>query len=526
VDQMATKRMIASPSAPSSDGAGEGEGEGAGRDSLDRAPVIRLTKNGIKGQRVTFAGYRNLMKVVRDGRSTRGRKQSAQGGLKITRPARLHMQRVAVRLTYKKNDIAGNWRAHGRYLERESATGREGEGRGFGHAGDDMPIATTLDGWQNEKDAHIFKLIISPEHGNRMDMREYTKAYMAALEKELGTRLEWVGAAHYNTDDDHVHVALRGRDDQGRTLRIPREFIKDSLRRVAGELATERLGHRTQADITDARQKQISQHRWTDLDRSLKRLQKDGEIDFSKPIPPHASDDKKELRMQQLRRLSVLENMGLARRGQGGRWAIDEAAETILRERQKANDRLKVMHSHRAMVSDPRLPLSAVPDGNARLAGRLIGTGADEAANRNYLLLESTQGSVMYLYQSPSFEIESGNGLKPGDFIVIKQTVTEGKDGKPRVSHFVKGHGDAEAALKNPKLVRSEVRHHIDRASSLPPGSVWGGWLGQFHQELVREAQALVKKGVIRQEGNRIVMDAPALPVSRNRPGRGTRPGR
>lgn len=513
---MATKK-ISAPS-PSSDGDGEGS---SGPD--EKAPSIRLGRGGIKNQQLRYKGFRQIMKVVRDGRTAKARKASparaAGSGLKAPRVARMSVQRVAVRLTYAKNRGDGNWRAHGRYLERESATGLGGDGRGFGHDGDDMAIAETLDSWQKEKDPNVFKLIISPEHGSAMNLREYTQAYMAELGKQLGTELQWVGADHYNTDNPHVHVALRGRNDQGIPLVIPREFIKGPLREIAQDLATQRLGHRTQVDIADARKTQIHQHRWTDLDRTLKRMEQGGVVDFSKPLRATVSLERKQLRLQLIQRLTTLETLGLARRGEGGRWAIDPAAETILRERQKANDRLKVLHSHRAMASDARLPLAPAPEGDARIAGRLIGTGMDDASQKNYMLLETLRGSVVYLYQSPSFEIARNEGMRPGDFVVVTQKVGKDGQGRDRVSQFVRGFGDADKALDDSKIIRSEIRHHIDRVGAMPEPTAWGGWLGKFHGKLAVEARSLERQGVIRQEGTRHVMDAPV-----QRPKRG--PGR
>lgn len=55
-----------------------------------------------------------------------------------------------------------------------------------------MPIAETLDEWQKAKDEHLFKLIISPEFGERMNLQALTKQFVAQMEKDLGTRLEWV----------------------------------------------------------------------------------------------------------------------------------------------------------------------------------------------------------------------------------------------------------------------------------------------------------------------------------------------
>lgn len=492
----------------------EGDGPAVDREN-ERS--LKLTGRGkIKDQPVRSKAYRRFKQILQDGRHQPRSSAPAGAGLNTPRPARAFAQRVAVRLTYARNKGDGTWRAHGTYLERESATGQE-KGRGFGHAGDEMEIAKTLDGWQKAEDPNLFKLIISPEHGAKLDLREYTAAYVAQLEKQLGTRLEWVAAAHYNTDNPHVHVALRGRDQEGRALIIPREFIKGPLRSIAQDLATGRLGYRTDADISEARASQIQQHRWTDLDRMLSRVGQGGVVDFSKPVAFDASEDRKELRYQLLKRLAVLEGMGLAERGQGGRWRIDPGAETILRERQKANDRLKVLHSHRAMASDPRLPLAPAPAGEGRVSGRLIGTGLDDGAQRPYMLMETTGGSVIYLYQSPAIEKAREEGMKPGDYVVLTQRERAGQNGKTVLSQSIRSHGPADAVLTNPSVLRSEIRAQLDRTGQMPSPSTWGGWLGRFHGELTAEAARLQQRGVITQQSDRYVMAPPAPSPNKGR---------
>ncbi len=73
--------------------------------------------------------------------------------------------------------------------------------QGFGSDGDGMDIAGTLDAWQKSNDDHLFKLIISPEFGERMDLQRHTKELVKQMEKDTGTRLQWVavGTLQYRT---------------------------------------------------------------------------------------------------------------------------------------------------------------------------------------------------------------------------------------------------------------------------------------------------------------------------------------
>src|SRR6266581_8256499 len=83
-----------------------------------------------------------------------------------TRSPRPYSQRCAVRVTYSSNKASGQWRAHGRYIERESATeGKRGTEAGFGPGHDTVNVASVLEDWQSAGDERMFKLIVSPEFG-------------------------------------------------------------------------------------------------------------------------------------------------------------------------------------------------------------------------------------------------------------------------------------------------------------------------------------------------------------------------
>ena len=47
------------------------------------------------------------------------------------------------------------------------------------------------------------------------DLRAFTRELMADVERDLGTKLDWVAVDHWNTDNPHVHVLVRGRADDG-----------------------------------------------------------------------------------------------------------------------------------------------------------------------------------------------------------------------------------------------------------------------------------------------------------------------
>jgi hypothetical protein len=150
--------------------------------------------------------FKNLIRLVR---MTSKPAYPTQTG---TAPRKPHLQRCAVRVTYSPNRVRGQWAAHGRYIARGSAT-KEASIKevGFTATNDRMDIPQTLGQWQSAGDQRLFKLIISPEFGERLDIRRHTRELMARMEQDLGLRLEWIAVAHFNTDHPHIHIALRGR---------------------------------------------------------------------------------------------------------------------------------------------------------------------------------------------------------------------------------------------------------------------------------------------------------------------------
>ncbi|EMC9459567.1 relaxase/mobilization nuclease and DUF3363 domain-containing protein [Pseudomonas aeruginosa] len=291
--------------------------------------------------------------------------------------------------------------AHLRYIEREGVDRQGGPGRTYGP----MTDAADLDAFKGRSadDRHQFRFIVSPEDAEQLDdLRTYTRHLMARMEADLGTRLEWVAVDHWNTDNPHTHVVLRGKDDTGKDLIIARDYIAEGMRRRAAELTTEWLGPRTELEIQRAMQREVDQERWTGLDRTLQREAVDGLVRQETLAEPRL------LRQRQMLigRLQRLQRMGLASEQQSGTWAVHAEAEPTLRAMGERGDIIRTMQ--RAMSGRQRELTVFQPgeDGRA-IVGRVVGKGlADELYDKGYLIVDGTDGKAHYIALPPRSELE------------------------------------------------------------------------------------------------------------------------
>jgi type IV secretory pathway VirD2 relaxase len=153
----------------------------------------------------------------------------------------------------------------------------------------------------------------------------------------------------------HVHIALRGIDDKGRTLQLPREYVQYGIRKNAERLATVQIGYRTVRDAEAAQRREVHQKRYTSLDRivsSTSTTTRDGQalaVDLKK----------RRTKTEQCilnARLLFLQKMGLAGSKKSNQWLVRSDFETILRAMQRTDDRQRSLAAHGVPVSDPRLP--------------------------------------------------------------------------------------------------------------------------------------------------------------------------
>jgi type IV secretory pathway VirD2 relaxase len=161
-------------------------------------------------------------------------------------------------------------RAHLRYIQRDGVTREGGPGELYGRDLDQADGKAFLD--RCDGDRHQFRFIVSAEDGAQYpDLKPYVRRLMTQAEHDLGTKLDWVAVDHFNTDQPHTHIMLRGVDDRGENLIIAREYIAHGFRERAAELATLDLGPRTDREIKNRLRHDVEQERLTTIDRRLIR---------------------------------------------------------------------------------------------------------------------------------------------------------------------------------------------------------------------------------------------------------------
>ena len=341
--------------------------------------------------------------------------------------------------------------------------------------------------WQAEGDKLLWKLIISPEFGDRVDLQRLTRDLLQRMEQDLDHPLEWVGVVHRNTEHPHVHVALRGAARDGQELRLSRDYVKQGIREITEDLCTQQLGFRTSLDALGAQQREVQEPRLTSLDRVILRncrRSEDGLV-FTQRTEPDAT-----LRTAITNRLFYLQRMELARSLGHGSWLIQENTEQVLRATQRTKDRQRTLTAHGELASDARLTIQTLDWKKIEsVEGRVLVHGQDEQSGNSYLMLEATNAIVYYVpYTREMDEVRSQGGLRANSFVRLRKMFMNGQLGVE-----VKAFGDADNILTNRQHLREKVGH-LASLGVRPQEDGWSGWLGKYQSAICAEAEMRVEK--------------------------------
>ncbi len=268
--------------------------------------------------------------IRRQSRSTKG-----GGGKRVAhRISHTYGRRTIVKVSYRRNRHNGNWRRHARYLTRKGSQLDHEPGIAFDRDHDQVDMVQTATGWQSGSDKLIWSMIVAPDDLAQLDHRQHIRDLVNGMERDLGTKLEWVAVDHRNTDNDHVHLLIRGVREDGRELMLDRDYIQTGIRELDQHLIEKELGPRSEHEMLADRDRGLTANYMTDIDFTLKRRQDADHVISYDNWQPFNEESQTRVR-QEIRRLEHLETLGLADRIGESTWQLSPDHETTLRQMQR-----------------------------------------------------------------------------------------------------------------------------------------------------------------------------------------------
>lgn len=349
----------------------------------------------------------SFFKQVKRGARVRG--SNRVSGRSAVRPIAFY-RRVVIKASIKVH--AGGrhigLRKHLAYIERDETDENGDRAKLYGPEVDRAAeIDTSREGMSDAKsvheswkdDRHHFRFIVAPEDGAQLsDLSAYTRDLVGKMEVELGTKLDWVAANHYDTGNPHTHLIVRGVRENGKDLVIPRRYMAHGMRRDAQDLANLELGPVLQREGRVRLAKTVTVERVTDLDRSIADQVRDGGVDLSVPV------DKTRVWHKQLlqRRLNHLSTMGLAERQGSGRWSVKADFLDHLERMGARNDIVKMLHR---VLGREGLSVPVTDDNifdpnkvsEEAVTGVVLAFGkTDDTRTNGFVLIEAVDGNIVH----------------------------------------------------------------------------------------------------------------------------------
>ncbi len=365
------------------------------RDDRDDLPIFRPRLGRGAGRDVREPTLRNaLLRGLRRGAASPRAKASGATAGWGANARRVVIKAHVARLTARGAKAA---ELHLRYIQRDGVERDGSKGILYDAQGPVQPEA--FEG-PRPGENHQFRLIISPEDASEMDLTAFVRRLMARAERDIGRNLEWAAVNHHNTNHPHAHVVIRGVDRYGSEVRLDRAYISSGMRWRAQEIATEELGPRHELDIRRTLAKELTQDRFTSLDRELARRINGDRIRVGRLGSEGAVEES-----LLVGRLEHLETVRVAERMSRTEWALAPGWQQTLREWGARGDIIKQIHA--AISGDParyhvlRAGQPLEPDrpaGAHFITGRVADKGlSDELRGACYTVIETPTGHAYYV---------------------------------------------------------------------------------------------------------------------------------
>jgi type IV secretory pathway VirD2 relaxase len=428
---------------------------------LDDLPIFRpkFGRRDRAGKSAEPPRFRNLVfAIMRGGAIGRARRLPISRARIAVRSSSGQARRVIVKVHVAPLRAGGAKAAalHLRYIERDGVEKDGSPGVLYGAEGPVLPDAFEA---PRLREKHQFRVIVSPEDADELDLSAYVRRLMAQMQKDLGQRLEWAAVNHFDTDHPHAHIVIRGVDREGREVRLPRAYVAHGLRDRAQELATDELGPRPERDVARQRRREVTLHRFTTLDRELEKRAVGDRIDVR---PGGGKDGRaRENESLLLARLEHLERLNLAEKISSSSWALAQGWKEHLRELGMRGDIIKEMH--RALRADParyRIVKAGQSleehqaDPSPTIQGRVVKKGlSDELRGSFYAIVETPSGGG---YHVP-LDRRAAEEVREGEFVVLQTKRHRWRRAEDRdIERIAMGQG----GVYDPEVIRKLAKSH------------------------------------------------------------------
>ena len=186
-----------------------------GKSRVEKAPVMKRSFLDQLGKKTS--AKKTATRSLRGGHRNRG------AGPSHVKRAGHYARRVVVKARIVQMTAAGKRAAmlHVQYVERG---GVEKDGTAGKLYGDENRFDRNSFLREIEGEPHQFRFIVSPENADDLDLDEFTRKLVNQMESDLDRKIDWGAVNHYNTDNPHVHIIVRGVDSDGNELRRRLEF--------------------------------------------------------------------------------------------------------------------------------------------------------------------------------------------------------------------------------------------------------------------------------------------------------------
>jgi type IV secretory pathway VirD2 relaxase len=444
------------------------------------------------------------------GRSTFGRGRGSFSRSRLFSSTRRVVVKARVARHQGRSFRSAPLSAHLSYLKREGVS-RDGEKGVMFDAGsdraDDLAFADRC-----KDDRHHFGFIVSPEDaGELADLKAFTRDLAQQMEADLGTRLDWVAVDHWNTDNPHVHLLVRGVDQAGADLVISRDYIGRGLRSRAEDLVSIELGPKPEHDIRNVLEREVAAERWTRLDFEIRNHADDvGAIDL-RPDTRGPADP--EIRRLMIGRLQHLEKMGLATAAGPGEWMVGLEAERQLRDLGMRGDIIKTMHRAFTERGQDRGVADYVIDGRvgSTIIGRLIDKGLhDELTGEAYAVIDGTDGRAHHVRFRG---IEAFEHAPPAGGVVEVRRFGGQEDDRPTLVLATRSDLDLRTQITAPGA--TWLDHRLVEREPMPLSM--GGFGREARDAMQARAEHLADEGLARRQGQRIILQRDLLSTLRRR---------